>query len=132
MCRPAALTPSTAFLSKHVNIRGRCAACLTVRDNNSSSSSRGSASRDSLSAVRMGVSPLPDAESLRKTVVSTAAALLIAFSPAIAPCQQAFAAEGAGAQEMSPAEMLVQKTTDMQVRGVVRVGFGEDKNARAA
>lgn len=64
----------------------------------------------------MGASPLPDAESLRKTVVSTAAALLIAFSPAVAPGQQAFAVESARAQELSPAEMLVQKTTDMQVR----------------
>lgn len=80
-----------------------------------SSSSKASSSRGSTSPVRMGSSPLSNADSLRKTVVSTAAALLIAFSPAVAPCQQAFAAERAGAQELSPAEMLVKKTTDMQV-----------------
>lgn len=59
---------------------------------------------------------MPTGESLRKTVVSTAAALLLAFSPALATSHQAFAAESAGAQELSPAEMLVKKTTEMQVR----------------
>ncbi|CAN0265402.1 unnamed protein product, partial [Scytosiphon promiscuus] len=73
-----------------------------------------SPSRHPASSLRMASSPLPSPESLRKTVVSTAAALLIAFSPAVASYNHAFAAESAGAQDLSPAQMLVQKTTEMQ------------------
>lgn len=53
----------------------------------------------------------PDGESLRNKAVSAAAALIIAFSPL-----QVVAAETADAlRDLSPAEMLVQKTTDLQV-----------------
>eukprot|EP00752_Nemacystus_decipiens_P001913 g1842.t2 len=104
----AALFLASAVDSFHVSTLGRPHAFQ------SSSSRGGSASRGSSSAMRMGASRLPDTGSMRKTVVSAVAALLIALSPAVAPCQQAFAVGSAGAEEMSPAEMLVQKTTDMQ------------------
>lgn len=58
----------------------------------------------------MAAPSLPEGESLRNKAVSAAAALMIAFSPL-----QAMAAETAAVQDLSPAEMLVQKTTDSQV-----------------
>lgn len=57
----------------------------------------------------MAAPSLPDAESLRTKAVSAAAALMIAFSPL-----QAMAAETETVRDLSPAEMLVQKTTDLQ------------------
>ncbi|CAM9642442.1 unnamed protein product [Ectocarpus sp. 12 AP-2014] len=102
----AAFFLASVVESFHVNTVGR-----PHEFHSSRSSSRAGAS---VSPLRMGAPSLPNAESLRKTAASTAAALLIAFSPAVASYQHAFAADGAGAQELSPAEMLVKKTTDMQ------------------
>eukprot|EP00904_Undaria_pinnatifida_P009462 jgi/Undpi1/5646/HiC_scaffold_2.g00921.m1 len=60
--------------------------------------------------VCMATPSSPDGESLRNKAVSAAAALIIAFSPL-----QVVAAETADAlRDLSPAEMLVQKTTDLQ------------------
>lgn len=69
----------------------------------------------------MAASPLPSAETVHKTAVSALAALMVVFSPV----QSALAAEVATASpELSPAQMLVKKTTDVQVslRTVTRLG----------
>ena len=58
----------------------------------------------------MAAPSLPDAESLRMKAISAATALMIASSPL-----QAMTAETEIVRDLSPAEMLVQKTTDSQV-----------------
>lgn len=66
----------------------------------------------SSSSLRMAASPLPSAETVQKAAVSALAALMVAFSP----LQAAIAAEVAPASpELSPAQMLVKETTDVQV-----------------
>lgn len=59
-------------------------------------------------------SPLPSPEGWRKTAVTAFSALVIMFSPANALAAETPAVE----KDLSPAEMLVQRTTDAQVCGV--------------
>lgn len=67
--------------------------------------------------VRMGASPWHSAEAgaLRKTAASVVAALVVALAP-----EHALAAETPASKDLSPVEMLVQKTTTMQVSGIDR------------
>lgn len=96
--------------------RVACMHTANVNGSGSSRSSRTTISRHLAEPLCMSSSPLPSPESLRKTVASAAAAFLLAFSPAIASCNYAWAApQSAAAEELSPAQMLIQKTTDMQV-----------------
>ena len=80
------------------------------------------AARPAPTAVCMGASPLPTLESLRKAGLVTIAALMIGSSPlhavetgTSAVVDVLTAEQSAAGQELSPAEMLVQKTTEMQV-----------------
>lgn len=63
----------------------------------------------------MEVSPLPSTRHMQKTAISAAAALLVALNPLHALAAETVMVPDQPAVELSPAQMLVKKTTDAQV-----------------
>lgn len=74
------------------------------------------------SRVRMGISPLPQPERVQKAVISAMAAFLIALNPQHALAAETITVQESAPAELSPAQMLVQKTTDTQVPASVTEG----------
>lgn len=63
----------------------------------------------------MGSSRLPNVEDIRRGAIGATAALLIAFNPLQVLADEVITVQDQAPAELSPAQMLVKKTTEAQV-----------------